>query len=535
MEKILINLNLIMFLIFLYKRTRHGLHILQLENYYNDRYLVWMKKNIKKVLNINTIVLLTIPILIFIQEAKLAQMVALIVNILAYGALIITTKKAKEKKAFVNTARIKRMYGTYFLIILAIWLCANLFDYRIALGITNIVAIMAYALVYVVNILNRPLENYLRSRFCRKAKQKLNEMRDLKIIGITGSYGKTSVKYIINTILSQKYNTLMTPESYNTTMGVVRTINEKLTGTHQLFVCEMGAKYVGDIKEICDIVKPTYGILTAIGPQHLDTFKSLENVKKTKLELANAVSENNGIAFVNWEDENIKSASLELETKFNLTESPNSIIKYGLTNEVNYYADNIYIDENGSTFDVVIPNKEKIKIKTKLLGKLNILNIVSAVAIADALGLTADEIKVGVKYIKPVPHRLELIQNKNGSIIIDDAYNSNIKGAKMALEVLKSFENKRRILITPGIVDLGAQFKEINKEFGKYATKSSDYIILVGEEQTIPILEGIQEEHYPSDKCFVAKNLEAAFERMNEIIDENSVVLLENDLPDNYL
>ena len=101
-----------------------------------------------------------------------------------------------------------------------------------------------------------------------KENKKLKEMPDLKVVGITGSYGKTSTKYIVNTILSQKYNTLMTPESYNTTMGVVRTINEKLTSMHQLFVCEMGAKYVGDIKEITDIVNPTYGLVTAIGPQH---------------------------------------------------------------------------------------------------------------------------------------------------------------------------------------------------------------------------------------------------------------------------
>ena len=333
-------------------------------------------------------------------------------------------------------------------------------------------------------------------------------MPNLKIIGITGSYGKTSTKYILNTILSQKYNTLMTPESYNTTMGVVRTINEKLTSVHQLFICEMGAKYVGDIKEICDIVHPNYGIITAIGPQHLDTFKSLDNVKKTKLELIDSLPEQDGIAFVNWEDENIRNSKI---TK--------KMIKFGLSKDSDYYAENIEITEKGSVFDVVIPGKERIKIKTKLLGNLNILNIVGAIAIADKLGLSTDEIKMGVKYIKPVPHRLELKQNSNGSIIIDDAYNSNNKGAKMALEVLKFFENKKRILITPGIVELGDKSYEINKELGINAADSCDFIILVGAKQTVPILEGIQEKNYPNSQIFIANNLEEALKKMNEIMD----------------
>ena len=316
----------------------------------------------------------------------------------------------------------------------------------------------------------------------------------------------------------------MTPESYNTTMGVVRTINENLTAMHQLFICEMGAKYVGDIKEICDIVHPTYGVVTAIGPQHLDTFRTLDNVKKTKLELVDALPDEEGIAFVNWEDENIRKAPITKRT-----------ITFGLSSEANYYAENIESTEKGSVFDVIIPDKGKITIKTKLLGKLNILNIVGAVAVADKLGLSADEIKVGIKYIRPVPHRLQLKQNPNGSIIIDDAYNSNHKGAQMALEVLKSFENKKRILVTPGIVELGDKAKQINQELGRCAAESSDFIILVGAEQAIPIYAGIQEKHYPESQIFIAQNLEEAIRKMNEIMTKDSVVLLENDLPDNYL
>lgn len=525
MEKVLLNFNLFLLLIYFYRIIRHGLHILQLENYYLSRYTNWMKKNVKKVLNLKNVVLLLIPTVMIIISIFVDSLLlpGLIFESLMLIYLIFSFKKQKEKKAFVVTARIKRVYITCLILFVLGLSLANIFDQRIVLPIINVCAIFAYFLVNVVNIINKPIEANIRMGFCKKAKTKLKEIPGLKVIGVTGSYGKTSTKYVVNTILSQKYNTLMTPESYNTTMGVVRTINEKLTSMHQLFVCEMGAKYVGDIKEITDIVNPSYGIVTAIGPQHLDTFKSLDNVRKAKLELVDSLPDD-GIAFVNWEDENIRNSKI---TK--------NMVKFGLSKEADYYATNVDITERGSSFDVVVPGKEPIKIKTRLLGNLNILNIVGAVAIADKLGLTAEEIKIGAKYIRPVPHRLELKQNPNGSIIIDDAYNSNIKGAQMALEVLKSFEHKKRILITPGIVELGDKQYEINKEFGKKAAESCDFIILVGAQQAVPIYNGIKEKNYPESNVFIAKNLQEALSKMNEILTKDSVVLLENDLPDNYL
>lgn len=523
MERFLLNFALILILVYFYKITRNGLHILQLENYYIDRYAVWMKRYIKTVVNIKVIILLLIPIICFAINNEIATYVGFAIEILNLMYLIISTKKKKEKKPFVVTARIKRVYTTYLILFLIALVAANILNYKVVLSIVNICTMFAYVFVYIVSVINKPVEKSIRRGFCKKAKQKLKDIPGLKVIGITGSYGKTSTKYIINTILSQKYNTLMTPESYNTTMGVVRTINEKLTSMHQLFVCEMGAKYVGDIKEITDIVNPDYGVLTAIGPQHLDTFKSLDNVRKTKLELVDSLPED-GLAFVNWEDENIRNSKI---TK--------NMVKFGLSKDADYYAENINITERGSTFDVVIPGKESIKIKTRLLGKLNILNIVGAVAIADKLGLTPEEIKIGAKYIRPVPHRLELKQNPNGSIIIDDAYNSNTRGAKMALEVLKAFEHKKRILITPGIVELGDKATEINQELGRNAAESSDFIILVGAQQAVPIYNGIKEKNYPESQVFIAKNLQEALSKMNEILTTDSVVLLENDLPDNYL
>jgi UDP-N-acetylmuramoyl-tripeptide--D-alanyl-D-alanine ligase len=495
--------------------------MLQLEHYYKDRYIKWMKENFKTIFDIKRIGLLLISSIILLLGYN---KIAITLTIITYLLLNFTFYRKKEKKAFVVTKRVKRQFITYFILIIFMGIFVNVFNDSLSIVVLNIFAMISYIFVYIVALINTPIEKQINNSFCKKATKNLESIPDFKVVGITGSYGKTSTKYIINTILSQKYNTLMTPESYNTTMGVVRTVNEKLKPIHQLFVCEMGAKYIGDVKEICDIVHPSIGVVTAIGPQHLDTFKTVENVAKTKFELVDSLPQDTGLAFVNWEDENIRKS--KISKKF---------VKYGLNNDSDYYAENIQITEKGSSFDVVMPNGKKINVNTKLLGSLNVLNIVAGVAIADKFGLTEDQIKMGVKFIKPVEHRLELRPNPNGSIIIDDSYNSNNRGAKMALEVLGSFKGKQRILITPGIVELGDKAYEINKELGKEATKHSDFIILVGEKQAGPMLDGLKEEKYPENKTMVAKNLDEAIKKMYELMDANTVVLLENDLPDNYL
>ena len=513
---ILLNIFIIISYIYILYKSRHAYHMLQLESYKKERYIKWLKNN--KTIKIKELILL-IPSIILIFSMKLG----LIINSIWILILILFRNKYTEKKPLVITARIKRMYLTEILLLIIIGIILNLYNNIYLVLLLNIIIIFSYIFILLINMINTPIEKAIQLKYYNMAKAKLNLNPNLKVIGITGSYGKTSTKYIVGTILSQKYNTLITPESYNTTMGVVRTINEKLDNTHQIFVCEMGAKNVGDIKEICDLVKPKYGILTAVGPQHLETFKTIENVRKTKMELIHSIPKD-GKSFVNFEDENIK------EIKFN-----SNNIKFGLDGKCDYYATDININEFGSNFNIHMKNNKIINVKTKLLGIHNIVNIVGAVAICDELGLSEEEIIAGIRFLKPVTHRLELKRNANGSIIIDDAYNSNVKGAKMALDVLKNFKNKKRILITPGIVDLGEKVEEYNKNLGKQAAEACDYIILVGEKQAKPILDGILEKEYNKEDVYIAKDLKDAINKMNTIINENTVVLFENDLPDNYL
>ena len=184
MEKILLNLSIILFTVYFYKKIRHGLHILQLENYYNDRYAVWMKKNIKTVLNIKTIGMLAIPIILLaINQTN----IAFALEILAYLALIVTSKKKKEKKPFVVTARIRRMYMTFLVLLAIVFGICNFSNVIVATIVINVLASIAYTFVYIVNLINRPIEKSIRHGFCKKAHKKLKDVPGLKVIGITGS------------------------------------------------------------------------------------------------------------------------------------------------------------------------------------------------------------------------------------------------------------------------------------------------------------------------------------------------------------
>jgi UDP-N-acetylmuramoyl-tripeptide--D-alanyl-D-alanine ligase len=378
-------------------------------------------------------------------------------------------------------------------------------------------------IVLLSNSINTPVEKGINRWYINDAKKILRGMDKLIVIGITGSYGKTSTKYFLNRILSSKYNVLMTPESYNTPMGVVKTIRTHLKSYHEIFLCEMGAKYTGEIKEICDIVNPKYGIITSIGPQHLETFKSIENIIKTKFELCAALP-GDGVIFLNYENEYIRNAVLN-KKKVSYAVSPRGC---------DYEAKNIHVSNAGSAFDVTLSHGGEYHFETKLIGIHNVENITASIAAADYLGLDPDDMIMNVRRLESVPHRLQLL-NRRGMTIIDDAFNSNINGATMALEVLNTFEGFK-ILVTPGMIELGGLQDSYNREFGMKAAGICDYVVLVGAKQTGSILGGLKSGNYPDEKAFVAETIEEAFKKI-EVINSGGlqkIVLLENDLPDNY-
>jgi UDP-N-acetylmuramoyl-tripeptide--D-alanyl-D-alanine ligase len=387
----------------------------------------------------------------------------------------------------------------------------------------NIFVILATLLC---NTLNKPFEDAINLYYYKDAQKKIKEMKSLIVIGVTGSYGKTSTKHVLHKILSKRFNVLMTPESYNTTMGNIKTIRMNLKPTHEIYISEMGAKNIGDVEEICDLVSPNFGVLTSIGPQHLESFKTIENVKKAKFELIEAVPEA-GVGFMNIDDENIQT----------LPSPKCRVVSYGIDNlKADFRAENIKFSSRGASFQVVKPDGSRAEFQTKLLGKHNIYNILSGVALATELGMELDTIAYAVRDLEAVEHRLQLkpMVLGNGVTMIDDAYNSNPVGSKMALEVLSQMDSNKKIMVTPGMIELGEQEYELNKAFGTYAADACDYVILVGTKQTKPIQEGLKEKNFDESKLFVVPNLDEAFKQLRTIASEGSVVLFENDLTDDY-
>jgi UDP-N-acetylmuramoyl-tripeptide--D-alanyl-D-alanine ligase len=313
----------------------------------------------------------------------------------------------------------------------------------------------------------------------------------------------------------------MTPESYNTPRGVVKTIRENLRSTHEIFVCEMGARHRGDIKELCDIVTPRHGIITAIGEQHLETMKTMETIVETKFELAEAVV-GQGIMFFNGDNTHIRE---HLPTQDFQT--------YGLQENNDCYAYDIHATTSGTVFSVSCHGEKIEGLQTPLIGEHNIVNIAGVLAVAAHLGVSAEEMRRQLKKITAPPHRLQLVRS-DGMVLIDDAYNSNPSGCEAALKTLALFDGCK-ILITPGMVELGEKQHECNYVFGEQASAVCDHVILVGEKQTKPIYEGLRNKNYDTTQIQVVNTFDEALNKAYTIsTDQQKIILIENDLPDNY-
>ncbi|MBR5376986.1 MAG: UDP-N-acetylmuramoyl-tripeptide--D-alanyl-D-alanine ligase [Lachnospiraceae bacterium] len=427
------------------------------------------------------------------------------------------------KKPLVYTPRVIRLFITTVLIFSICCVVNRFFGNNVTLFIFVLVYtfVLGPFLPIISNIINSPVEKSIANGFIKKAMGTLAKMDDLTVIGITGSYGKTSVKFYLETLLSSEFEVLATPESYNTPMGVVKTINEHMKPTHRIFLCEMGARNVGDIRELCDIVHPSHGIITSIGAQHLESFKTQENIIKTKFELADALPVD-GKLFLNYDNEFIREYNKNGEA-----------ITYSTVGNGKYNASDIVTSVNGTSFNVTSPEGETVQFSTRLIGSHNVVNVVGAIAVANSLGISLEKLKIPVRTLRPVEHRLNMTE-KNGITIIDDAYNSNPAGAKAALDTLSMFEDAVKILITPGMVELGEKEDELNEAFGRQAAVSADYILLVGEKHTEPIAKGIKEEGFDEKKLFIEDSFNDALQKVYSIPgQQHKVLLIENDLPDN--
>ena len=520
------------------------LHYFQLESYQFPGYFRTLRRNWTKALlpgacmsALLTILFLlgflissTEPVGGGLGTGDIAVLIGIFLLLIAGGWLLgrkLSEKNAKKK--FVLTPRVKRLYAVSFIVM-------TLILYGITRLINTLIDISDYFLILfflfplflplwiaLCGLLAWPIEKGISEMYFRDAQRILRERKDLIKIGITGSWGKTSVKFILGTILEEKYHTLVTPASFNTPMGVTKVIRSKLEPGHRVFVAEMGARHVGDIKEMCRLVHPQIGLLTSVGPQHLDTFKTVERVAKTKYELIDALPAD-GEAFFADDGDICRSLYEKTTVRKHLT---------GLDPEKDeLWAEDIRYSPEGSTF-LLCRGDEKTECTTQLLGELNIRNILLCAAAALSLGMSMKQIARGISKIRPVEHRLQLIRHTGGLNVIDDAFNSNIRGAKQAFQVLKQFPQKR-VIVTPGMVELGEQEAEMNREFGAAMADCCDTAILVGKKRSEAIAAGLKDKGFPQESILVAASLDEAANMMKEITGAGDTVLFENDLPDNY-
>ena len=369
MNKILVLIFLAAYATLWFAMLRYDIMMYQQNSYRFSRYRRWLFKSYKPQW---AAIIAALAIACWILTDNVTGLAIIFMLYLSWQEL-----KVKYKKPLAYTMRVKRLFTTAAIITLAAIVLSFIYipHYMpaIALGLLALPVLMLAA-----DVINKPIEKYIVRRYYREAQQILASMPRLKVIGVTGSFGKTSTKNYLYRILSEKYNVLMTPGNYNTTLGVVRTVREQLKPYHDIFIVEMGAKQPGDIREICDLVHPTIGIVTAVGEMHLETFHTVENILHTKFELLDALPED-GLGVVNLDSQPIAASDAPHDKR---------IVTYAVHNTAaDYRAVDINYTSKLTDFSVATREGVRTGYATQLAGRGNILNLLAAIVVADRLGV----------------------------------------------------------------------------------------------------------------------------------------------------
>ena len=444
------------------------------------------------------------------------------------------------KKALVYTQRMRRILGVSaaLALIAAALLAWALLALPASVALFGGVVILLGAplvtlpLLIAANYILKPVEARIQAGFVARARARYQRLAPLTI-GVAGSYGKTSTKHILAALLQPAMETLPTPKSYNTLMGVTRSINEYLEPRHRAFVVEMDAYDVGEIAAMCRLVDPTIAVVTSVGPQHLERFGTIERIADAMYELIAALPA--GAPAVIYGGEALSAGLAERAATAGYR-----VVRYGLEGEnagpLDVVASDISVDERATRFTWRWPAEGlEQRVAIPLLGQHNILNVSAALAVIHLLGLPVDEAARDALRLEATPHRLQVIPSPGGMTIIDDSYNANPVGVHNGLEALRQMRGRHKILVTPGLVELGAVEEAENRRFGEHAAAVCDEVILVGAHQTQPIAEGLRAGGLPAERTHVVESLDEVTAMLARIAGPGDVALFANDLPDTYL
>lgn len=343
--------------------------------------------------------------------------------------------------------------------------------------------------------------------------------KEIKVIGIAGSYGKTTAKEIIKTILKQKYEVSATPDSVNTPLGIAKWILDNKNKRSEILIIEMGEHYRGDIAELCNFIPPDLVVITGITEAHLERMGGLKEISDTIFEAVDHAKKD-ALVFFNKDDENInKDYERHLGGKKAVFYSAKDTDKKFDADKLNWH----FSFDNFGEFDL------------RLLGEYSVGTVIAGIKIAEALGLNKAEITRGVAEIEPISHRLSPIKGKGDVLVIDDSYNSNPKGAHEAILLLSRFKGRRKLYITPGIVETGSENKKIHTEIGKELATVADKVILIKNSSTPYIERGLIEAGFDKQNIATFETANEAHDNLGLILQPKDVIIFQNDWGDQYL
>ncbi|NPV67486.1 MAG: UDP-N-acetylmuramoyl-tripeptide--D-alanyl-D-alanine ligase [Anaerolineae bacterium] len=524
-------------------RIYHFARFFQIEEYQNRRYFRWLLRMPQRWGWQRPLLAWSVALILgFFLLEQATDILALAIFGLAALAAIWPAREKEIKKRFVRTPRALRLLIASALIfggatillqrLAAVWAvpALPLSGYLLAALAGVILFLLAPLALIPGNWLAAPVEAALRRLYLARARRVLRRLEPT-VIGITGSYGKTSTKHYLAHILNGRYRAVATPRSYNTLMGVSLAINTVLQQETALdyFIVEMGAYVEGEIAEICRLARPRISIVTAVGPQHLERFGSLEAIARAKYEIVAALPPD-GVAILNGDDPRVRQMAEWAQVGRTVLVSQEGAADAALV------ARNVKETLDGLSFDVVeTASGESRHFHAPLYGIHNVTNLLLATAAARQLGLPLGEIALRVAGLEAFEHRLQRRVQPGGLIVLDDAYSANPVGARSALHVLGLHQEGRRILITPGMVELGERQEEENRRLGEAAASVATDILLVGVEQTRPIYEGVLATTFDRSRLHVFETHAGAVAWLREQARPGDAVLFLNDLPDTYL
>jgi len=517
---------LIGFVVFAARRLLTYLHIFQQEEYDGPRFLRWLLHSgaFDRRLSI-AIVVLFVAQWIVGSSASAWLFPAAIGAVCLAAAAIERDPRKDAKKPLAMTARAKRIYAVSLALLIAVGVAAALVT-DIALVWLVPVQLVPVALA-AATLLLAPSETRVQRHYWQEAHATLKRI-DPMVIAVTGSYGKTSVKHILGHVLETAAPTLITPGSVNTAMGIARIVREQLRPHHRYLVVEMGAYGIGSIARLCALTPPKLGIITAIGKAHYERFKTLDAVARAKFELAEAAHANEGTAIV-------ASDTLQFDWPRHYVEAHRDrVVTVGPEADADLAIRSLRQDTDGIAAEILWRG-EIYRLKAPLYGEHQGRNIALAFAAACSLGLAPADVVASLRSTPQIAHRLEVKRQGDGTIVIDDAYNSNPVGFASALGLLDALRppGGRRILVTPGMVELGAAHQEEHERIGRLAAEHVDVLVAVAPQRVEPLAAAFAAAA-PEREIVPCAGFAEARQWLDRNLAGHDVVLIENDLPDLY-